>query len=101
MSFQIIIEDSAYAEMDEAYQWIAQQSPQNAALWYFEITAKIDSLANFPERCPLAPESKEFAEEIRHLIVGKYRILFIIENNTVFVLYVRHSARDILKAEDR
>ena len=32
-----------------------------------------------PERCQIAPESKEFEQEIRHLVVGDYRIFFIIE----------------------
>ena len=55
-----------------------------------------------PHRCPRAAESENFAKEIRELLhgrakLGKYRILFEIRNDTVYVLYVRHSARDELQ----
>lgn len=64
------------------------------------MTAAIESLENFPFRCPLAPESDRFGAEIRHLIFGKYRILFIIEDEIVYVLRVRHQAQDMLKPDD-
>jgi plasmid stabilization system protein ParE len=53
-----------------------------------------------PLRCSLAAESVFFEEEIRQLIYGKYRILFTVEGKTVFVLRVRHSAREYLKPEE-
>ncbi len=53
-----------------------------------------------PLCCQLAPESAFFKEEIRQLIYGKYRILFTVEGETVFVLRVRHGAQDYLKPEE-
>ena len=58
------------------------------------------SLERSPLRCSLAPESAFFEEEIRQLIYGKYRILFTVEGETVFVLRVRHRAQDYLKPEE-
>ncbi|MCI0388629.1 MAG: type II toxin-antitoxin system RelE/ParE family toxin [Acidobacteria bacterium] len=101
MSYKIEITEKAQEEAREAIHWIAQYSPENAALWYFELMEKVDSLENFPARCPLAPESETHGEEIRHLIFGKYRILFIIDDETVIVLRVRHQAQDVLKPEDQ
>lgn len=100
MSFCIVIEQPAHAEMDAAYAWIAQYSPQQATLWYFDITERIESLQNNPYRCALARENSHFAEEIRQLIFGKYRILFTVRDEEVHVLHVRHSARDTLKPDD-
>jgi plasmid stabilization system protein ParE len=61
---------------------------------------QIATLANFPERCGLAPESEHFDEEIRQLPYGKrpnvYRILFVIRGDTVHVLHVRHGSRRFL-----
>lgn len=97
----MIIEDQAYAEMEEAYQWMAQHSPETAMLWYFDITAKIESLEKFPLRCSLAPENQFFPQEIRQLLFGKYRILFTVRDEFVHVLHVRHEARDTVRPEDR
>jgi len=100
MSFKVVVEKEAEEDMKDAAHWIAQYSQEKATLWYFDATEAIESLEKFPARCPLAPESKKFGAEIRHLIFGKYRILFIIEDETVYVLRVRHQAQDVLKPDD-
>lgn len=57
----------------------------------------IASLATFPKRCPLAPETVSFPFEVRQLLYGRkphvYRILFTIEGDTVNVLHIRHGRR--------
>jgi len=58
------------------------------------------SLEKNPLRCPLAPESAFFDEEISQLIYGKYRILFTVQGETVFVLRVRQGVREYLTPED-
>jgi len=61
----------------------------------------IASLAEFPRRCTLAPESKMFAQEVRHLLYGRkphtYRVLFTIQGSSVYVLHIRHGRREPLK----
>lgn len=53
-----------------------------AETWYRGIFNQIETLSRLPTRCPVARESRQFAEEIRELIYGKrrhkhkYRILF-------------------------
>jgi len=71
MSYRVIIEEPAQAEIEDALRWMAQHSPEAAALWHFDLTEAIESFQNFPRRCPLAYENEEFDEEIRHLILGK------------------------------
>ncbi|MCC5636033.1 type II toxin-antitoxin system RelE/ParE family toxin [Nostoc sp. CHAB 5844] len=55
-----------------------------------------------PYRYSRIPETDEFNQEIRQLIYQKYRIIFTIqdEDETVYVLGVRHISRKPLKAED-
>lgn len=100
MSFNVIVTDEAEDDLKEAARWIAQNSPERATIWYFDITEAIESLQNFPLRCPVAPESKTFASEIRQLLFERYRILFIVEDETVYILRVRHQAQDTLAPED-
>ncbi|WP_442941059.1 hypothetical protein [Nostoc sp.] len=57
-----------------------------------------------PRRCALALEHEVFSEEVRQLFYGKskniYRILFTIREDTVYVLYVRHSSQALLAADE-
>lgn len=46
-----------------------------------------------PKRCSRAPEDGLDGLEIRHLIHGRYRIIFGIDGKTVVILQVRHGAR--------
>jgi hypothetical protein len=64
----------------------------------------IATLQEKPKRCPLAPENDSLTEEIRQLIYGKsrnkYRILFVIRKDMVFVLHTRHSSQAPLTEEE-
>ena len=92
--------DKALVDAGEAYFWINDVSEATALRWYEGLMKAFRSLEQNPLRCPLAPESAFFEEEIRQLNYGKYRILFTVEGETVFVLRVRHSAREYLKPEE-
>jgi len=101
MSYQVITTRQAESDMEAAYQqWMANHSPDKATLWFFDVQEAIESLANFPLRCPLAPESVTFGSEIRHLLIGKYRILFHVDDEVVYVTHVRHFSQQTLSAED-
>lgn len=64
----------------------------------------IASLQEKPRRCALALEHEVFSEEVRQFFYGKskniYRILFTIREDTVYVLYVRHSSQALLAADE-
>ena len=61
----------------------------------------ITTLQDKPKRCALARENEIFPEEIRQLILGKsrnkYRIVFTILEDTVYILYLRHSAQSVIR----
>ena len=104
MTYRVIIEAPAQADMEETYRWIAQESLERAVRWYNGLVDAITSLATLPERCPFAPENAFFSEEIRQLLYGKrggvYRILFTVVHDTVHVLHVRHGARRSLRPKN-
>jgi hypothetical protein len=68
-------------------------------------TSKIRSIASlqqFPYRCSLAPEAAIIGREIRQLWVGKgrtYRILFVVEGDTIAILHIRHRRQAPLDTE--
>jgi plasmid stabilization system protein ParE len=102
MTFRVEITAAAEQDADAILDWLLSQHAGNAGMrWFLELQDAISSLAEFPERCPLAPESAAFPFEVRHLFYGHsphvYRILFTIEDKTVYVLHIRHGRRQPLK----
>ena len=95
--FEVIVLPSAERDIGEVYEWLAEHDEVAAARWYNRLMELILGLDTFPERAPLAPESKSFNREIREIFHGrrqyKYRILFTVTENKVHVLHVRHGAR--------
>jgi plasmid stabilization system protein ParE len=93
----VIVETPAQQDNEAAYLWIAERDSEAADCWFNGIYDTIGSLALFPERCPLAPESRFFDREIREAFQGrrqyKYRILFTLSEGEVHILHVRHGAR--------
>ena len=97
MNYRVIVTPTAVADANLIYEDIFESSPQAAERIVALIESSADSLSDFPKRYPLAPESQSHSEEIRHMFVGNYRVLYKIRNDTVFVLRVRHAAQRPLK----
>ncbi len=100
MTFQVEISPSALADAEESFLWIQQESSAKADEWYNGLVEAILSLENFPNRCPLAPESEDIGREIRQLIYKKHRILFGVTDDVVQVFRIRHTAQDRLLQDD-
>jgi plasmid stabilization system protein ParE len=93
MEYEVIVEDRAREDMLGIAAWIARDSPASAMHWMVQIWEAVESLGQFPLRCPIAPEAGVHGAEVRHRIVGEYRILFSVRGERVIILHVRHSAR--------
>ena len=66
-----------------------------AAEWYDSIYPAINSLSQMPRRCASAREQDMYSGELRQLYFGigpkaTHRIVFTIEDQTVFILAVLH-----------
>ncbi|NER23493.1 MAG: type II toxin-antitoxin system RelE/ParE family toxin [Symploca sp. SIO1B1] len=108
MKYPIEISSVAEGEADSAFLRLSQvTSPTQASQWYAGLLQVIESLSQFPKRCPLARENKYFTQEIRQLLYGRgrnsYRILFTIleeqEGATVRILHIRHVSQQTLGEE--
>ena len=100
MSFHVTTHPQAEEDIRQAMRWISHYSPQKATLWYFDVRQAIDSLQHFPARCSFARERETFGLEIRQRLFDKYRILFLIEDETVYVLRVRHQSQQTLQPDE-
>jgi plasmid stabilization system protein ParE len=100
MAFYVELTARAKDDLEAAVRWFARYSADKAALWAFECEQAVESLAESPYRCPLAPESRTGEREVRQLLYDQYRILFEIEDETVTVLHIRHQKRQPVEMDD-
>ena len=91
--YVVMFEESAQINVRESYDWGCRAwGKKEAKRWVRQLREAVSSqLALIPKGFPLAPEDDEFSEEIRHMIVGRYRVLFTIRGRKVHVLHVRGS----------
>jgi plasmid stabilization system protein ParE len=104
MKYRVIIQPPARADIEAAYLYLRDRSEDAAERWLSGLEEAIESLNQLPERFALAPESGEFPEHIRQLIYGRrrgrYRILYLVRENKVHVLHIRHGARRPLRPDE-
>jgi plasmid stabilization system protein ParE len=97
VSYRVVVTARAAADAIETFRWIAERSPDAAAHWYEALEQAIATLAEMPERCPVADESEQLGIILRQLLYGRrrsvYRILFSIEGETVTLHHIRHTAQ--------
>ena len=89
------VEITNVAELDilQIVQYVASDNQMAAMKLVSEIERQIDSLEQFPLRCPVIPESRELGREYRHIIYGHYRTIFRIDGSRVIIMRVIHGAR--------
>ena len=98
MAFRVEISAQAERDAEAILDWLLTQHPGQAGIdWFLGLDDAFASLAEFPERCPIAPENTRFPFEVRQLFYGRkphtYRILFTIVAEVVQVLHIRHGRR--------
>ena len=111
MAFRVKVSLSAKTDADHAYAWMKEQySEEQATKWFNGLVDAVNSLEEFPRRCPLSPESEELGLELRQLLYGKrsgaFRVVFCIINDPISgddivqVYCIRHGSRDKIKGSD-
>lgn len=106
MIYKLHVARRAEQDRDEAFQWYRTNYSESFAIdWYLGISQAIQTLANNPGRCGFARENDRFPFELRELLYGhskknRHRVLFTVERDTVYVLHVRHSAREELREDN-
>jgi len=89
-TWTINIRPTAEVDIRERFEQIRSESPINAENWYRDVIGAIKTLEYLALRCPIAEEDAEFGLGIRHLVVGRYRVLYLVDDSSVEVLHIRH-----------
>jgi plasmid stabilization system protein ParE len=99
MTYEVILQPEAERAIKQQARWLVGQSdsPSTGLRWVRSIRKKIATLKTNPLHCPVDPDSVAYGEEIRVLLHGKrhtkFRILFLIRENVVRVVAIRHTAQ--------
>jgi plasmid stabilization system protein ParE len=106
MKFAVIIEPPAERDIRQTVSWWSEhRSTEQAKSWYERIYPAIATLAEQPDRCPVAAETDLVESGLRqmHFGIGRratHRIVFTMTGSEVHILRIRHSAQQSLTLED-
>ncbi len=90
--YKVNISLNAQNDLEHIFFYIAADSINNAKRFILELEKKIYSLDTFPEGFAYIPENIFFGTNYRHIIHKKYRVIYKIDNNSVYILRLIHGA---------
>ena len=90
---KVLWTNSAVAQLQAIHDYLAQTSPDYAVRIVDRLTRHSIQIAAFPNSGRMVPEFER--NEIREVIEGRYRIIYLLEPEQVQVLAVIHGARDL------
>jgi toxin ParE1/3/4 len=87
----IVITETAYADLEDIENYIAQDSPAIARNFILRIFDKIEQLYEYPLSGKSVPEIKNHT--IRELLLNKYRTIYQINGDKINIVRIVHGAR--------
>lgn len=91
--YKVNISKNAQNDLEHIFFYISADSINNAKKFVLELEEKIYSLDCFPERFSYIPENIYFGTNYRHIVHKKYRAIYKIQNNSIFILRVIHGSK--------
>ncbi len=91
--FNVEIGATAERDVRAIYDYIAVDDPTAAGRWVAALRAQIARLESHPHRGAVIAESADLGLEYRHLVHGRYRTIYRIEDGRVLVVRVIHAAQ--------
>lgn len=96
MNFSVFWADSAQDDLSTLVEHIFQDSPQNAREIFHIIRQRAESLNHFPQRGRVVPELSDIGIlTYRELIIERWRLIYKIDNDQVFVTALFDSRQNI------
>jgi toxin ParE1/3/4 len=93
ITFRIEITEAAYKSIKEIFDHISLDHPDTAIRFLNGLMKKIDTLDQFPLRCPEIPENQNSGSQYRQMLYGAYRTIFQVDGTTVFIIKIVHGAQ--------
>jgi len=93
--YRVNITTRAQSDLDEIFDYIRQESPQNASEVVEQILNAAEDLEFMPARFRVAGRSKTSGETVHARVVRPFIVYYRIDesNREVFVIHVRRGAR--------
>lgn len=91
--YKIYISNSAQNDLEHIFFYISADSIIDAKNFILELEKRIYSLDTLPERFGYIPENLYFGTDYRHITFKKYRVIYKIENVSVYILRVLDSSK--------
>jgi toxin ParE1/3/4 len=94
-TFKVLWTNLASFDLENIIEYIKIDSISNAKKVFFDIKKECDKLYYFPERKKIVPELQSIGiKKYREVIYKRWRIIYKIENKSVYILAVIDSSRN-------
>ncbi|MDI1292767.1 MAG: type II toxin-antitoxin system RelE/ParE family toxin [Methylobacter sp.] len=92
---QIIWTEPALLDLNEIAEYITLDKPDAARRLVKQVFSSVDRLEQFPESGRMPPELER--STYREIIVGPCRILYRVDQDNVYIVYVMRGERQLRK----
>ena len=92
---KVVWTETSQNHLDAIYAYIAQDSPRYALRMIDRLTSRSQQIGDAPFSGRRVPEYDQ--EQVREMIEGMYRIIYLIKADQIDILAVIHGARNVLK----
>jgi len=94
--YKVLWTDVAEKDLVDIIEYIAEDSPETALQVMSMLRDKVSQLFFYPERGRIVPElHHQGISKYRELVIPPWRVMFRISENTVYVLSVIDSRRNV------
>jgi toxin ParE1/3/4 len=87
----LVLTETAFADLEDIENYIAQDSPTIARRFILKIFDKMDQLPEYPLSGKPVPEIGD--NDIRELLLNNYRIIYQLKDDNINILRIVHGAR--------
>lgn len=99
MARSVVWTELAWADLQQAVEHIARDSPTYAAAFARRVWEQAQSLDELAYRGRVVPELGD--PQVRELFPSSHRLLYEIRDEAIYVLGLIHGARDLMAIWDR
>ncbi|MCA9241055.1 MAG: type II toxin-antitoxin system RelE/ParE family toxin [Planctomycetales bacterium] len=100
MALKVILTAEAFRQIEQIGDYISRDSPEHALRWVERLLAFTETLVAFPEKHEVIYTAAQAGREVRQALFGVYRVLYEVQPKAVYVLSVRHGARQPMGPEE-
>lgn len=98
---RIVWTNPALNDLHEIMEYIGRDSVHYARQFGERMVDSLDRLEMYPRCGRVVPEFEGETElEIRQIIYGSYRILYVVKDNAAYICAIVHGSRDLLRHVD-